>query len=149
MKKISILVCAIAFLSHGALHTVPIHDEVELVETIKKLHNDFTLYNDVLEYMNSHCESFQHRKKIKSVIKNQIAQFRNDLDNNVVSGMCQCFGLAFLGAVLCGNSPEHEESVGAKFCGISCMVGACILFWRTIVETGNKIYKLEILRKSF
>lgn len=85
----------LAFLFCVDIYCVPIHDEAELIGTIKKLHEDFRHFNDVLEYINLHCESLQDRKKIKSVIKNQIAQFRNDLDSRVGSETWGSLGLFF------------------------------------------------------
>lgn len=71
MKNLYLSIATIFVFASTLTLCVPIHDEDELIVTIKKLHEEFRYFDDIKEYINVHCDELKNKEIIKSLIKNQ------------------------------------------------------------------------------
>lgn len=132
--------------------SVPIHDEMELIQTIKNLHVDFNYFNDVKEYLGVHCDTLQNKDVIKSTLKNQLALMRLSngkryLLSNVLWGMCTAVGIICFGNAVSTQHKDGKEVPLALF-GLANLGVASFLFCYEIMPEIVKIVKLEILTES-
>lgn len=141
----------VVMLQSLSLFSVPIHDEDELIVTIKKLHEKFRYYDDVKEYINEHCHELKNKEVIRSLIKNQKLRVAEKV--HVLPSLVG-WGSFFVGALIavdaCNDSQITEEVWSKK---MKVSMGLLILFqymfWMYDFPRLSKIIKMQELLESF
>ncbi len=135
------------------LFCTSIRDEDELIQVIKRLHVDFSRYDDITEYIKNNCETLQKKETIKTVIKTQLAELYLKNDKNINGTVLRILGCLALSSIFflgfCAEAGKGEIYPALGCTGLAFFGLACYVISKELQEPIDKVYKLKILRKSF
>ena len=151
MKNLYLSIATIFVFASTLTLCVPIHDEDELIVTIKKLHEEFRYFDDIKEYINVHCDELKNKEIIKSLIKNQKSRIveKSDIRPSLIGWS----SLAIAELLTLETMMNFEQTWETKSKKMAVVLGLFLLFqytfWVYDIPHLAKIFKLEALHESF